>query len=41
MEYAVFDYRVDRFEWVVTVKELVSYSWKGFASVVVGYGLEV
>ena len=41
MEYVVFGYTVDRSEWVVTLKELVSCSWKGFANVVVDYGLEV
>lgn len=41
MEYAVFDYKVDRFGWVATLKELVSCSWMGFANVVVDYGLAV
>ena len=41
MVYAVFNYKVDRFEWVATLKELVSCSWKGFSDVVVDYGLAV
>ena len=41
MVYAVFDYKVDRFGWVAMLKELVSCSWKGFANVVVDYGLAV
>ena len=41
MEYAVFDYEVDRFGLVATLKELFSYNRTGFANVMVGYGLAV
>ena len=41
MVYAVFDYKVDRSEWVARLKELVSCSWKGFANVVVDYVLAI